>query len=178
MRLIETPISGCFEIGCTNFADNRGRFVKTFHSEFFREHGLREDWKEEYYSVSARHVVRGMHFQTPPMEHAKLVYCLSGAVLDVVLDLRKGSTTFGQAHSFELSGDKANSLYLPAGVAHGFLSLSDDSIMQYKVTSVHSPADDHGILWDSIGFDWPVKRPIISARDSNHPPLASFVSPF
>lgn len=178
MRLIETPIPGCFEISCAPSADRRGRFVKTYHSEFFRDHGLRQDWQEEYYSVSALNVVRGMHFQTPPMDHAKLVYCLSGAVLDVVLDLRTGSPTHGQVATFELSADQANSLYLPAGVAHGFLSRADDTIMQYKVTSVYAAAHDGGVLWNSIGFEWPVDSPILSERDAGHPPLAAFRSPF
>jgi dTDP-4-dehydrorhamnose 3,5-epimerase len=177
-ELHETPIAGCFEIDCEISTDNRGRFVKTFQSGVFREQGLREDWKEEYYSISACNVIRGMHFQTPPMQHAKLVYCLSGAVLDVVLDLRKASPTYGWAVGFELNARKANMIYLPEGLAHGFVSLSDDSIMQYKVTSVYSPANDRGILWNSFGFEWPVARPVVSQRDLQHPALASFETPF
>ncbi len=177
-ELHTTPIAGCFEIDCESSTDNRGRFLKTFHSGVFRERGLREDWQEEYYSVSARNVLRGMHFQSPPMQHAKLVYCLSGSVLDVVLDLRKASPTYGQAVGFELSSRKANLIYLSEGLAHGFVSLADDSIMQYKVTSVYSPADDRGILWSSFGFDWPVAQPLVSQRDQLHPSFASFETPF
>ena len=178
MQLEHTPFEGCFEIRCMQFPDRRGSFVKTFHEGFFRANGLRCDWREEYYSVSVRHVLRGIHFQKPPQDHAKLVYCLAGSVLDVVVDLRKDSSTYGQVASFELSAAKANSLYLPSGLAHGFLSLSEQAIMQYKVTSVHSPEHDAGILWNSIGFDWPVTDPVISDRDRQHPSLRDFVSPF
>ncbi len=178
MRLLETPIAGCFEIDYVSSTDKRGRFVKTFADGAYREFGLRADWKEEYYSVSARNVMRGMHFQTPPMQYAKLVYCVSGAVLDVVLDLRKASATYGKAASFELSARKANIIYMSEGLAHGFMSLSDESIMQYKVTAVHSPVNDRGILWNSFGFDWPLAQPIISERDQLHPSLDSFESPF
>jgi dTDP-4-dehydrorhamnose 3,5-epimerase len=173
-----TPIAGCFEIDCESSSDNRGRFVKTFQSGVLHELGLREDWKEEYYSISARNVVRGMHFQTPPKQYAKLVYCLCGAVLDVVLDLRKASPTYGRAVGFELSARKANMIYMSEGLAHGFVSLSDDTIMQYKVTSVYAPANDQGVLWSSFGFDWPIAQPVISQRDLLHPPLAEFETPF
>jgi dTDP-4-dehydrorhamnose 3,5-epimerase len=178
MQLQPTAIPGCFEIECQKFEDQRGSFVKTFQIEFFTSQGLRSDWREEYYSVSARNVVRGLHFQTPPADHAKLVYCVAGQVLDVVVDLRIGSPAFGKPCAFDLSAARANCLYLPAGVAHGFLSLADESILQYKVTSVYSPADDCGLLWSSIDYDWPVANPVTSERDASHPRLADYDSPF
>ena len=109
----ETGFAGCFELKCNVLSDNRGAFVKTFHNEVFEAMGLRTDWKEEYYSVSSKNVVRGMHFQTPPFEHAKLVYCLQGEVLDVVVDLRVDSPTYLQCRSFELSPARGNSIYIP-----------------------------------------------------------------
>lgn len=178
MKLVETAIPGCYEVLCNSFQDKRGKFTKTFHQPEFEVCELRTDWKEEYYSVSARDVLRGMHFQTPPCDHAKLVYCLQGEVLDVVVDLRLGSPCFGQCQSFRLSPQKANSLYIPSGIAHGFLSLSENSVMQYKVTSIHSAEHDAGILWSSLDFEWPVDTPILSSRDEQHPRLDEFASPF
>ncbi|HEY0129935.1 MAG TPA: dTDP-4-dehydrorhamnose 3,5-epimerase family protein, partial [Allosphingosinicella sp.] len=159
-------------------ADARGWFHKTFHVEAFADAGLRTDWREEYCSLSRRSVLRGMHFQVPPADHAKLVYCLAGEVLDVVVDLRAGSPTFGEHRAFTLTPEAGAGLYIPEGLAHGFLGLSAESLMYYKVTSVHAPDADRGIAWDSFGFDWPVDAPLLSDRDRGHPPLAEFHSPF
>lgn len=178
MYLRETPIPGCYEVVQDSFADTRGSFVKTFHQQAFEDLGLRTDWREEYYSVSAQGVLRGMHFQTPPHEHAKLVSCLHGAAHDVVLDLRRNSPCFGRSHALRLSHDAALALYIPAGVAHGFLSLTEGCLMHYKVTSVHVPAADAGVRWDSFGHTWPADRPILSLRDVRHPKLDDFSSPF
>lgn len=175
---METRIPGCFMISCDIREDSRGRFVKTFQDQAFKQMNLRTDWLEEYYSVSLKGVVRGMHFQHPPFEHAKLVYCLLGEVMDVVVDLRTESPRYGQYESFIISSKVANSLYIPSGVAHGFLSLSEKSIMQYKVTSEYSPEHEAGILWNSFGFKWPVDAPILSERDLQQPKLVDYLSPF
>ena len=119
-----------------------------------------------------------MHFQLPPHDHAKLVYCVCGRVLDVLLDLRKASPTFGQTASAELSRANSHVFYIPAGIAHGFLSLEDESVMVYKTTTVHQPDHDAGIRWDSFGFDCGSATPIISVRDTALPRLQEFVSPF
>ena len=158
--------------------DERGCFVKTYHDGKFKELGLRTDWREEYYSVSAEGVLRGMHFQIPPADYTKLAYCVAGEVLDVVVDLRLGSRTFGRCASFLLSATDGDSVYIPSGLAHGFVSLRNKSVMQYKVTTVHSPEHDAGIQWDSLPFDWPIHDPILSNRDTRHPRLADFQSPF
>ena len=178
MELTETTLPGCYLVRCDVMEDERGRFVKTYHDGKFAELGLRTDWREEYYSVSASGVLRGMHFQIPPADHAKLACCVAGEVLDVVVDLRLGSPTFGQCASFLLPADGAESVYVPSGVAHGFVSLRDQSVMQYKVTTVHSPEHDAGILWESLPFDWPIHDPVLSSRDARHPRLADFQSPF
>jgi len=178
MDIRTTPIPGCYILQAKVIGDLRGTFVKTFHTPCFKQLGLRTDWREEYFSVSNKDVVRGMHFQTPPVDHAKMVFCLLGEVLDVVVDLRRGSPAFGKAHGFKLSADNGCGMYLPTGCAHGFVSRSEASGMYYKVTSVHSPEHDTGIAWDSIGFDWPVEQPAMSERDSRHPRLADFASPF
>lgn len=178
MELAETTLPGCYLVRCDGMQDERGRFVKTYHAGKFTELGLRTDWREEYYSISARGVLRGMHFQIPPANHVKIAYCVAGQVLDVVVDLRVGSRTFGQCASFLLSAADANSVYIPSGLAHGFVSLRDQSVMQYKVTTAHTPERDSGILWNSFGFDWPISDPILSRRDARHPRLEDFQSPF
>ena len=178
MDIEATAIPGCCILRPRVVRDLRGTFTKTFHAPRFADLGLRTDWREEYHTVSAAGVVRGMHFQLPPAAHAKMVFCLSGEVLDVVVDLRWGSPTYGAAHGFMLSAENGLGLYLPTGCAHGFVSLSASSGMYYKVTSVHVPEADAGIAWDSIGFDWPVETAVLSARDQSHPRLADFDSPF
>lgn len=178
MELTETSLPGCYLVLCDFTEDERGRFVKTFHDARFTELGLRTDWREEYYSVSARNVLRGMHFQIPPADHAKLAHCAAGEVLDVIVDLRVGSPSFGQCASFLLSAAGGDSVYIPSGMAHGFLSLREGSIVHYSVTSVYSREHDAGILWNSLTFDWPIDNPVVSGRDSRHPRLEDFRSPF
>jgi dTDP-4-dehydrorhamnose 3,5-epimerase len=178
MELILTPLQGCFEVRPFFSHDQRGTFVKTFHAELFAERGLPTEWREEYYSYSRRGVIRGMHFQTPPHDHEKLVYCMQGKVLDVVVDLRKTSPTFGQHIAVELDSAQGHGLMIPKGMAHGFLALTEDVLMAYKVTTVYAPENDAGIRWDSIGLDWNVDQPIVSARDRSHPAFELFESPF
>ncbi|MBP2833877.1 dTDP-4-dehydrorhamnose 3,5-epimerase [Aquimarina sp. U1-2] len=179
MELKETLIPGCYKIALDSFEDNRGSFFKTFHSDVFEEKGLCCNWKEEYFSVSNKNVIRGMHFQTPPMDHDKIVTCLTGSVLDVVIDLRKNSPQFKKYATFKLDSNTLDKmLYIPKGCAHGFMSLEDNTLMYYKVSSVYSPENDKGIHWNSIGFEWNVIKPIVSERDKNHPSLKDFQSPF
>lgn len=178
IELKPTSLTGCFELQPKVFEDTRGRFVKVFHTEEFKAYGLENNFDEEYYSVSNNNVVRGMHFQLPPMDHVKVVYCVQGAVLDVVTDIRVGSPTYGQSAVIELSSAKANSIYIPKGMAHGFCSLCDHSIMVYKVSSIYSPAQDTGILWNSVGVAWPTTQAILSARDQTFAPFDKFSSPF
>lgn len=178
MKVDATDIPGCFRLTSRLVEDERGFFLKTLHSTTMAQSGLRTDWREAYCTGSGRDVVRGMHFQMPPADHAKLVFCLEGEVLDVVLDLRHGSPTFGQSRGFRLSRAEAAGIYIPTGCAHGFLGLSDTSMLLYQVTSVHAPDRDAGVAWDSFGFDWGVPAPLLSPRDRSHPPLARFESPF
>lgn len=176
--ITESSIPGCFEIIPNIFKDERGLFVKTFHQDIFEEHGLNTRWAEEYYSVSRQGVLRGLHFQLPPHDHVKLVYCLDGEVFDAVVDLRKGSPIFGRHATFRLSADRANMLYIPSGLAHGFYTLSETATMMYKVSTVYAPEYDAGILWKSANIPWPNMNPIVSARDQGFIPLDSFQSPF
>jgi dTDP-4-dehydrorhamnose 3,5-epimerase len=177
VQVEETGIPGCYLVRPRLIRDVRGAFAKTFHSDQFEARGMRTDWREEYFTTSRRGVVRGMHFQVPPAEHAKLVFCVAGEVVDVVVDLRRGSPTEGKHRAFRLAGVDLG-LYIPVGCAHGFASTSDESTMFYKVTSVHAPDQDAGIAWNSFGLEWPVEAPILSERDRKHPALADFSSPF
>jgi len=176
--MVETGCTGLVVLQPRTFSDQRGTFVKTFHDGLFKELGIPFAPREEFYTVSAEKVLRGMHFQVPPAAHAKLVYCSAGRILDVVLDLRSNSPTCGQAASRELSSANREMFFIPVGFAHGFLSLEDDSLVVYKTDAVHSPEHDLGIAWNSFGFNWPVTNPILSERDRKFPAWPDFKSPF
>lgn len=173
-----TAIPGCFEIQPRVFEDARGRFVKPYQRDAFARHGLQTAFAEEFYSRSRKGVVRGLHFQTPPEDHVKLVYCVQGRVFDAVVDLRVGSPAYGKACTFELDAERGNCLYIPRGLAHGFCALTDDATMVYMVSTAHAPQHDSGILWNSAGIDWPVAEPLLSERDAGFVPLSRFASPF
>lgn len=178
MKIIETPIEGLYVLETINFQDIRGGFQKLFNFDFFKENNLDTDFKEFYYSVSQKNVIRGMHFQLPPYDHTKLVYVSRGRIKDVVLDIRKNSKTYGQYFSIELDDNKAQYLYISKGLAHGFVSLQDGSIVNYAQTSCYSKEHDCGILYNSFGFDWEIENPIISGRDTTFEKLENFKSPF
>jgi dTDP-4-dehydrorhamnose 3,5-epimerase len=180
MDLISEPLPGVNILRPFVFEDARGCFVKPFHEGQLKAHGISFQVREEFFSTSAANVLRGMHFQLPPHAHQKLVYCIQGRVLDVLLDLRTGSATFGQSCGFELSAANRHVLHIPVGFAHGFLSMEDGSCLVYKTDTVHAPESDAGVRWDSFGFDWPLSgaQPEISKRDSEQPALSEFKSPF
>ncbi len=177
MEILKELLPGCFLLQPNRFEDSRGSFVKTYHEGLCKTLGVNLDIQEEFYSVSRKDVIRGMHFQLPPHEHDKLVYCTRGAVTDVLLDLRKG-LGYGKVVSAELSGENAHLVFIPKGIAHGFAALTDEALMLYKTSTVHAPEADCGIRWDSFGFGWGIAEPIISARDQQHSLFADFVSPF
>lgn len=173
-------IEGCYLISPNTFEDLRGSFTKIFHEDFFIENNLRTDFTEEYYSISKYNVFRGLHFQYPPMDHAKMVTCLSGKVLDIIVDLRKDSKTYLKTYSVELSSENKNLLYLPSGIAHGFLVTSkEDALMLYKVTSVFSKEHDGGVNYEYIKDYLPnFENLIISDKDLELPLLKDFKNPF
>lgn len=174
MRLRKTRIPGCFEITPYILRDHRGVFVKTFNLDAFSHYGLETFYAEEYYSCSNRRVLRGLHFQNPPHEHTKIVYCAAGEIFDVVVDLRPHSPAYGQFESFVLDDRARNMVYIPPGCAHGFYVFSEYAVVVYKVTTVYCPENDSGIRWDSVDIPWPDKNPVISERDSNLASLADF----
>jgi dTDP-4-dehydrorhamnose 3,5-epimerase len=178
LKVTESAISSCFELQYHVAADHRGDFVKSFNKTLFRNLGFETEFTESFYSVSVSRVLRGMHFQRPPADHAKLLYCVSGSILDVAVDLRRGSPTYGGYAAFELSAEAHTAAYLPRGMAHGFYVTQGPAQVVYHVSSEYSPSHDAGIRWDSFGFDWPDKEPIISKRDSEFQSLNKFDSPF
>jgi len=178
MISLDQPLPGVHLLQPKVFKDARGDFVKTYHDGAFRDLGLDFRPVEEFYSTSRKNVIRGMHFQLPPYDHAKLVYCIRGRVLDVLLDLRSGLPSYGKVAAAELSGRNRRQFYIPSGVAHGFLALEDDSVMVYKTTTVHTPTHDAGVRWDSFGFDWHCSAPTISDRDRKFQTLAELTRCF
>lgn len=178
MKFTPTQLPGCIRITPHTRKDERGSFTKIYYSEAFREQGLETAFQEEYFTISYRNVLRGLHFQVPPAEHAKTVTCLSGRVLDVVLDIRIGSPTYGDHITLELSDSAGDMIYIPQGLAHGFYTLSEKATLLYNVTSVYSEVHDSGIRWDSAGIPWPSGSPALSPRDRSFPKLEDFRSPF
>jgi dTDP-4-dehydrorhamnose 3,5-epimerase len=176
MTFLTTKLPGCFEVRFTAHCDDRGLLVKTTQVSAFREFGLETGFAETLYSVSGENVLRGMHLQLAPAQQAKLIYCVSGSVMDVALDLRPDSEACGTFAVIELSGSTHNAAYLPAGVAHGFYVRSAPAILCYHITSEHAPGCDAGVAWDSFGAPWPTSTPLVSRRDSDLPPLTEFLT--
>ncbi len=178
MRIIDTEIEGLKIIELDKTCDSRGQFVKTFNQESLMKSNIDLGIAESYYTVSKKNVIRGMHFQIPPYEHNKLVHVLTGNVIDVVLDLRKNSKTYLEYADFHLAGENPRALYIPKGIAHGFKSLEDGSLMLYYVSTVYNSEYDSGICYSSIGYDWKTENPVLSDRDKGFVDLADFDSPF
>jgi len=178
MKIIKTIFDSALLIEMPKFDDERGSFIKYFDEKSFAEAGIRSCFKESYFSVSNKDVIRGMHFQVPPADHEKLVSVSFGAVMDLVLDIRKDSPSYGKAESLILSADNHYALYIPKGFAHGFRSLQDGTVMNYLVATTHSPEHDMAIRWDSFGFNWEIEKPIMSQRDKEAIALSEFESPF
>lgn len=174
----KTAIESCYIFKSSLFKDLRGSFTKVFSTAAFQEIGMNIPVAEVFVSNSHQNVLRGMHFQVPPQDQVKIVSCLSGRILDVVLDLRKKSATYGQAFGFELSPAQESTLIIPRGCAHGFYSFEDNSIVSYVVETNHDKAADQGVLWSSFDFEWPAKNPIVSVRDAQLPSLKDFANPF
>ena len=176
--LTPTALPGCFILSSFHQKDDRGSFTKVFHEDEFKKHKLPYQFKEQYFSTSKKGVLRGLHFQTPPHDHEKLVYCSMGSILDVVLDLRKDEKTFGQVISLRLEAHTPQMIIIPKGCAHGFCTPWEDAMVTYMTTTVYNPEHDRGLLWTSIPFEWPMDSFEVSKRDTLHPTLQAFDSPF
>ncbi|GGH65545.1 dTDP-4-dehydrorhamnose 3,5-epimerase/CDP-3, 6-dideoxy-D-glycero-D-glycero-4-hexulose-5-epimerase [Filimonas zeae] len=165
MKFEPTDIAGLTVIHYQPFADARGGFVKTIHRESFEQEGLEWQFAESYFSISARDVIRGMHFQVPPHDHDKLVHVVKGSIIDVVLDIRNDAPTYGSWVATLLNDENRKALYIGKGLAHGFLSLEPDTIVEYHTTTQQHKACEGGVLWNSFGYEWPVAAPVLSERD-------------
>lgn len=171
-------IPGCSVVSLFHHADDRGEFVKVFQASVAAAAGEDPTIAELFWSRSHRGVVRGLHFQIPPHAHSKLVTIISGTALDVVVDLRVGSPTFGRHQTIMFDAAAPAAVHIPVGCAHGFQATSDDVTIAYATSTEHAPEADRGIRWDSIGLQWPIADAVASARDAALPALADFDSPF
>jgi dTDP-4-dehydrorhamnose 3,5-epimerase len=171
-------LGGCFVVELEPHRDRRGALVKFFQQSAFRAAGFGEPFVEDFQSTSHEGVLRGLHFQSPPHHHWKLVYCLTGRIFDAIVDLRKRSPTYGLFETFMLSGDEPRAVLVPPGIAHGFLVVEGPAVVVYKVTAEHAPGHDAGIHWQSASIPWPESNPIVSPRDAALPRLTDFESPF
>ncbi len=178
MEILTTILPDLFIIKNIISQDNRGEFRKVFTSDVFTLNNLDTNFKEFYYSVSHKNTIRGMHFQNPPHDHNKLVFVSQGVIVDVVLDIRKNSPTYGKHIHFTLSAENGIALYIPKGMAHGFLAKEDFSIVNYIQTSLYSKEYDNGIVYNSFGFDWKTKNAIVSKRDMSFEVFQNFKTPF
>ncbi len=178
MKLIPTVFAGLHIIEALQLKDDRGYFVKTFNQSAFADSGVIDPVAEIYYSYSHQGAIRGLHFQRPPHQHSKIVFCLAGKIFDACVDLRKNSKTYGQYFTMELSGDVPKGLYIPAGFAHGFLALSGDVLFMNATSTVYAGESDGGIAWDSCGIQWPATPTLVSPKDQILPKLAEYESPF
>lgn len=178
MEIENTFIEGLKLIHLKKFKDTRGTFVKVFNEDFFNDNGMKDTCKESYYSISQKNVIRGMHFQLPPYEHSKLVYVNRGAILDVTLDLRINSKTFGCFLSTKITQESGILIYIPAGFAHGLLSLEDNTMITSLQSTVYNQKADRGIKYDSFGMNWGDENFIISEKDNSLVNFTDFKSPF
>lgn len=183
MNVIKTDIEGVLIIEPKVFGDKRGYFFESFSQrEFAEKTGLDINFVQDNESMSTYGVMRGLHFQAPPFTQSKLVRCVKGAVLDVAVDIRKGSPTYGQHVAVELTEDNHRQFFVPKGMAHGFAVLSEKAVFQYKCDNFYAPQADGGIsiLDESLGIDWriPTDKAILSEKDTKHACLKDFDSPF
>ncbi|MEJ6799300.1 MAG: dTDP-4-dehydrorhamnose 3,5-epimerase [Crocinitomicaceae bacterium] len=181
MDFINCDIKGLKIIEPTVFGDVRGYFFESFNqSEFEKSIGKKVSFCQDNQSLSNTGVVRGLHFQNPPHAQGKLVRVMQGSVLDVALDIRKESPTFGQFHVILLSAENKKQFWIPEGFAHGFSTLEDNTIFQYKCTNYYHPSSESSLLWcdNQLNIDWLVKDAIISAKDQSGVKWGDFITPF
>lgn len=182
MEVIKTDIEGPLIIEPRIFGDSRGYFFESYSEREFKEKVADVTFVQDNESRSRRGVLRGLHFQRPPFAQSKLVRVVVGAVLDVAVDLRRGSPTFGQHVAVELTADNHRQFFIPRGFAHGFSVLSDDVIFQYKCDNFYAPQSEGAIAWDdpALGIDWRLNPGdiILSDKDRHHPLLADIETPF
>lgn len=175
MKTIETNLEGVLIIEPTVFGDHRGWFMETYSESKFQELGIDLTFVQDNQSFSAvKGTLRGLHYQLDPKAQTKLIRCTKGSIFDVAVDIRKGSPTYGQWFGIELSAENKKQLLVPKGFAHGFMTLTEDVEVQYKVDELYSPEHDRGIIWNdpAIAIEWPMDiKPVLSEKDEKAPSL-------
>lgn len=179
MKVVPTGLPGLFVIEPTVHGDARGYFVETFRADALAAAGLSATFVQDNESLSRRGILRGLHFQEPNPQ-VKLARVVRGEVFDAVVDMRKGSPTFGRSYATTLSAENHRQLWIPAGFAHGFQTISEEAVFLYKCSAYYAPSDERGIAWNdpALGITWPLADPTLSARDRAHPRLADYAGPW
>lgn len=180
MKISTCYIPGLLIVEPKVFVDSRGYFFESYNKEVFQLAGITDEFIQDNQSLSQKNVLRGLHFQNPPFAQAKLVRVIKGAVLDIAVDIRKNSPTYGKYVALELNEQNKTMLYIPVGFAHGFLTLKDDTIFSYKCNKIYNKESEGSILWcdKTLNIQWNCKNPIISAKDELAPEFADFNSKF
>ena len=180
MNFIKVEIEGLIIIEPTVYQDERGYFFEAYNKNNFEKAGIKTQFVQDNQSLSQKNVLRGLHFQKPPYSQAKLIRIIKGRVLDIAVDLRKGSKTYGQYYSLELSEYNKKMFYIPEGFAHGFLTLEDNTIFSYKCSDFYNAESEDAILWNdkTIDVDWGIETPILSGKDKKAQCFDQFISPF
>jgi dTDP-4-dehydrorhamnose 3,5-epimerase len=180
MQIITTPIPDLLIIQPKIFEDTRGYFYESYSKTLFKQHGIDEDFVQDNQSLSQAGVLRGLHFQNPPYAQGKLVRVIKGAILDVAVDIRKNSPTYGQHYGLELNEQNKTMLWIPTGFAHGFLTLKDETIFSYKCTNYYHKASEGCIMWNDkdLGIKWGIASPALSEKDKLGDHFKDFVSLF
>ena len=180
MEIIKTPIEGLLVINPKIFGDDRGHFFESWSKESFAKNGLNLDFVQDNQSLSSKGVLRGLHFQNPPFVQGKLVRVIKGAVLDVVVEIRKESSTYGKHFSIELNEENKTIFWIPPGFAHGFVTLEDDTVFTYKCTGVYNSASEEALLWSDkdLNIDWGAIKPLVSDKDLVAGSFKNFKSQF
>jgi len=180
MEIQKTNIEGLLIIKSDVFTDERGSFFEPYNKQLFASHGLDMEFVQDNQSVSCKGVVRGLHLQSPPFAQGKLVRVVCGSALDVAVDIRKNSPTFGQHVSVKLDDKENNLFWIPEGFAHGFIALEDNTIFQYKVTNYYNKDSEMSIRWNDpiLNISWGMDNPIVSEKDMQTPLFEDFISPF
>ena len=178
MIIKERKFKGVFEIQLDPYEDERGFFMRVYDDTIFEKYKIHKKWVQENHSLSVeKGVIRGMHFQLPPHSEAKLIRVINGKIYDVFIDLRKGSPTFGQWDSINLSADNKKMIYIPRGLAHGFCTLTENCEILYKMDNYYAPNSEGNIKWNDsdVGINWPVNNPIISKKDLKAKSFREFI---
>lgn len=181
MEIVKNSIQGVFEITLKPIADNRGFFMRTYDLQIFNQNGLQTQWVQENHSKSIqKDIIRGLHLQLPPFAETKMIRCIKGEVMDVFVDLRKNSPTFGKWGSVIISESNFKCVYIPKGFAHGFCSLTGNCEVVYKVDNYYNKPSELGIIWNDpdVGIAWPVDKPILSEKDSMNMTLKQFIEKY